>query len=90
MTKFEEAVKYYEGEAMEDDATFTFQIPFAEAKRLRDLIHETRNIDIVFEGPPRNARFVDIEDSETKGSIKVGDWFKMDETHWALRLEIVK
>ncbi|MET0984071.1 MAG: hypothetical protein ABW034_01560 [Steroidobacteraceae bacterium] len=38
-------------------------------------------IDIVFDGPPENARFVEVE-NERGESIRVGEWIKRDDGHW--------
>lgn len=50
----------------------------------------TRQIDVVFDGPPshESGRFVEVEDMAGK-SISVGEWIKRDDGYWVLRFEIV-
>jgi hypothetical protein len=49
----------------------------------------TRQIDIVFDGPPgpNSGRFVEVED-EAGRSVDVGDWIESDDGYWALRIQI--
>ena len=45
-------------------------------------------IDIVFDGPPEHVsgRFVEVEDSETRVGVKVGEWIHRDDGYWVLRI----
>ena len=49
----------------------------------------TRQIDVVFDGPPgpNSGRFVEVED-EAGRSVDVGDWIERDHGYWALRIQI--
>ncbi|PWU08157.1 MAG: hypothetical protein C5B51_08375 [Terriglobia bacterium] len=49
----------------------------------------TRQIDIVFDGPPgpTPGRFVEVED-EAGRSVDVGDWIERKDGYWALRIQI--
>ena len=49
----------------------------------------TRQIDVVFDGPPgpRAGRFVEVED-EAGRSIDVGEWVERPDGYWALRSRI--
>ena len=47
-------------------------------------------IDIVFDGPPgpEGPRFVEVERTDSRASLKVGEWVKRDDGYWALRLSV--
>jgi hypothetical protein len=49
----------------------------------------TRQIDVVFDGPPgpNSRRFVEVEDEAGK-SVDVGDWVEREDGYWALRIQI--
>lgn len=49
----------------------------------------SRQIDIVFDGPPgpNSGRFVEVED-EAGRSVDVGDWIERRDGYWALRIQI--
>jgi hypothetical protein len=49
----------------------------------------TRQIDIVFDGPPgpNPGRFVEVEDGSGR-SVDVGDWIERGDRYWALRIQI--
>jgi hypothetical protein len=49
----------------------------------------TRQIDIVFDGPPgpNSGRFVEVEDDAGR-SVDVGDWIEREDRYWALRIQI--
>jgi hypothetical protein len=49
----------------------------------------TRQIDVVFDGPPgpNAGRFVEVED-EAGRSIDLGVWLERPDGHWALRLQV--
>jgi hypothetical protein len=47
-------------------------------------------VDIIFDGPPSpvSGRFVEVEDTETRCSLSVGKWVKLEDGLWALRLKV--
>ena len=49
----------------------------------------TRQIDIVFDGPPgpEAGRFVEVED-EFGRSVDMGEWIERSDGYWALRIRI--
>ena len=49
----------------------------------------TRQIDVVFDGPPgpEPGRFIEVED-EAGRSIDVGEWVERRDGYWVLRLAI--
>ena len=49
----------------------------------------TRQIDVIFDGPPghNSGRFVEVEDEAGK-SVDVGDWVEREDGYWALRIQI--
>jgi len=49
----------------------------------------TRQIDVVFDGPPApNAgRFVEVDD-ESGRSVNVGEWVERPDGYWALRFRV--
>jgi hypothetical protein len=53
---------------------------------------EVPTIDIVFDGPPshESGRFIEIEDSRSHKSIKVGEWIDRGDGTWALRLPYIR
>jgi hypothetical protein len=46
-------------------------------------------VDVVFDGPPDHEppRFVEVED-EWGRSIRVGEWIRRPDEHWALRIPL--
>jgi hypothetical protein len=49
----------------------------------------TRQIQIVFDGPPGpdSGQFVEVED-EAGRSVDVGNWVERQDGYWALRIQI--
>lgn len=46
-------------------------------------------VDIVFDGPPgpEAGRFVEVEDTKTRRSFKLGEWVQRDDGYWVLRIK---
>jgi hypothetical protein len=55
---------------------------------MADSLHDLREIDVVFDGPPgpECGRFVEVEDPNTGHSMNVGEWIERPDGLWVLRL----
>lgn len=55
---------------------------------MSDHAQQHASIDIVFDGPPghESGRFVEVEDTETRASVSVGEWVHRDDGYWVLRI----
>jgi hypothetical protein len=51
---------------------------------------KTRELDIVFDGPPSNesGRFVECE-MPPNTSVNIGEWIKRDDGYWVLRIPVL-
>lgn len=47
-------------------------------------------VDILFDGPPGPVagRFVEVEDTESRKSVKFGEWIERDDGFWVLRVRV--
>lgn len=45
-------------------------------------------VDIVFDGPPEAKQFVEVERTDTRKSIRVGEWVERDDGCLVLRIEV--
>lgn len=81
-------VNYYNEEAVSKNDTFSFTYTIEQLKELAAAIKPTRTVDVLFTGSAPNLIFVEIEDSNTRESIDVGEKFNRDDGHWVIRLEV--
>lgn len=52
--------------------------------------HEIEQVDFVFDGPPgpELPRLIEVEQTEGRRSVTVGDWLQRPDGRWVLRVRV--
>ena len=85
----EEAMREIWGAMAPDCGPDNYEFIVADVVTKAAATNLTRQIDVVFDGPPgpEPGRFVEVED-ESGRSIDVGEWVERADGYWGLRFRI--